>query len=143
MSKQAYEQIAEGLNEALEMVTTEQLNAALETVGEAPIGLRWADAPYSNGKSKIADLTLAAMPDKLYLSQHTGNTPRAFRYHVRRSSPRSRVWMAKRNGDFFDKVSYSSMEDAMRACEEDAKSPKSTLKKILGVARQYEKVVSI
>lgn len=91
---------------------TKILNNAEKAVIPEPDMLRWETAPYSNGKEKIADY----------------NGESRFRYHVRRSSPRSRLWLAKRNGDFFDKALYSSQEAAMKACEEDAKSPKTRLK---------------
>lgn len=71
--------------------------------------LRWEYATYSNGKDRIADKD-------------------GYRYHVRRSAPRSRAWQAKRNGEYFDKALYPSLEAAIKACEDDAISPKSTLK---------------
>lgn len=107
-------------------VTTQMLDRALEVVGESPISLRWEPAPYSNGKSMVADLSLPVQHVKILCADAVRSE--GFRYHVRRSSPRSRLWLAKRNGDFFDKAYYSSKEAAMKACEEDAKSPKTRLK---------------
>ncbi len=82
--------------------------------------LRWEKPLHATGKAAVADYYFNAGESVL--------DAMTFRYLVRRSSPRSRKFVALRSGETFARSYYDSFDEAKQACEIDADSPKSTLK---------------